>query len=373
MSTLTKTKSYWSGLSFRLSAAFLAVSAAGIALAAFLAYRSGNIELNSFINSMGGMGGMMGLPLAQARQNYLNGIASFLWVAGGAGVVLSLILGWIFSRQIVQPLNNVAEAARRVAEGDLEQNITIRSYDEIQDLETSFNHMAATLRQDRILRQNMIADIAHELRTPISVLQGNIEGLIDGILPDTRETLEALHNETLELARLVEDLRTLSLVEAGQLQFDLQPVDLAQLGTRVIESFKGLASSRGVGIEADFPAKSLTVKADPMRTVQVIRNLIDNALKYSPSGVSVLIKLTRGNGMATFSVTDQGAGIPAENLPFVFDRFYRVDRSRSRSTGGSGLGLAIAKQLVESQGGTIRAESRPGKGSIFSFSLPRHE
>ena len=367
---MAKNVSYWNGLSFRLSAAFLAVSASGIALAAILAYRSGNTELNSFINSMGGMGGMMGLPLAQARQNYLNGIASFLWIAGGAGVVLSLVLGWIFSRQIVQPLDNVAEAARKVAEGDLEQKIVTGSYGEIRDLEVSFNHMAATLRQDRDLRQNMIADIAHELRTPISVLQGNIEGLIDGILPDTRETLEVLHNETLELAHLVEDLRTLSLMETGQLKLDVQPIALGDLCARVIDSFMAVAGARNIEIAVDFPDDVITVTADPARTAQVLRNLIDNALKYSSAGSRITVKLSADENSAVVAVKDHGRGIAKDNLPFVFDRFYRVDRSRSRSTGGSGLGLAIARQIVESQGGRINAESQPGLGSTFSFSLP---
>jgi signal transduction histidine kinase len=365
-----KTSSYWNSLSFRLSAAFLVVSVSGIALAAILAYRSGNSQLNTFINNMGGMGGMMGQPLDQARQSYLNGIASFLWIAGAAGVVLSLVLGWLFSRQIIRPLDNIANAAHKVAGGSLEQKIDVQGYSEVQDLGESFNNMAATLRQDRDQRRNMIADIAHELRTPISVLQGNIEGMIDGVLPDDRRTLEILHGETLELGRLVEDLRTLSLAEAGQLNFDLQPVDLGKLSARVAESFKTIAATRGIGITLSIDSKIDTINADADRTAQVLRNLIDNAIKYSPDGSSVEVGVVSGKGNVTVSVADHGRGISAENLPLVFDRFYRVDRSRSRSTGGSGLGLAIAKQLVEAQGGNILVESKVGEGSTFSFSLP---
>ena len=367
---MPKTRSYWNSLSFILSAAFLVVSVSGIALAAILAYRSGNSQLDTFINHMGGMGGMMGQPLAQARQDYLNGIAGFLWIAGAAGVVLSLVLGWIFSRQIVQPLDNIASAAHKVATGDLEQKVDMRGYGEIQDLGESFNNMATTLRQDRDLRRNMIADIAHELRTPISVLQGNIEGMIDGVLPDNRQTLYTLHGETLELARLVEDLRTLSLAEAGQLKFDLQPVDLGKFSTRVADSFKTIAVTRGIEIKSSIDSKIDTVSADADRTAQVLRNLIDNALKYSPDGSSIEVKVLPEKDNVTVSVADHGQGIPVENLPLVFERFYRVDRSRSRSTGGSGLGLAIARQLIEAQGGSIRAESQVGEGSTFSFSLP---
>jgi two-component system sensor histidine kinase BaeS len=372
---MRKNRNYWNSLSFRLSAAFLVVSASGIALAAILAYRSGNNHLNTFITNMGMMSGMMGRytmqQLSQARQDYLNGIAGFLWIAGAAGVVLSLVLGWLFSRQIVRPLDSIAEAAHNVAKGNLEQKIDTKGYDEIQDLGTSFNNMAATLRQDRDLRRNMIADIAHELRTPISVLQGNIEGIIDGVLPDNRETLDILHGETLELGRLVEDLRTLSLAEAGQLKFDLQPVDLGKLSTKVADSFNAVAASHKTEIKLDIPLNIDAVRADADRTAQVLRNLLDNALKYGPEGSIVEVKVMSQNGNITVSVTDHGKGISAENLPLVFERFYRIERSRSRSTGGSGLGLAIAKQLIEAQGGNIQVDSQQGAGSTFSFSLPK--
>jgi signal transduction histidine kinase len=216
----------------------------------------------------------------------------------------------------------------------------------------------------------MIADIAHELRTPISVLQGNIEGLIDGVLPDKRATLDILHGETLELAHLVEDLRTLSLAETGQLKFDLQPVDPGKLSARVAESFKAVAADRGIIIKVIVPPGDYIVNADADRTAQVLRALIDNSLKYSPSGGFIEVEVMADKANITVSVSDHGQGISAENLPLVFERFYRVDPSRSRSTGGSGLGLAIAKQLIEAQGGRIRAESQIGKGSTFSFSLP---
>jgi signal transduction histidine kinase len=194
--------------------------------------------------------------------------------------------------------------------------------------------------------------------------------MIDGVLPNNRQTLDTLHGETLELARLVEDLRTLSLAEAGQLKSDLQPVDLAKLSARVADLFKAVAAARGIEIKLSIPSKIELVSADADRTAQVLRNLIDNALKYSPDGSSIEVKVISERGNVTVSVADHGHGIPAENLPLVFERFYRVDRSRSRSTGGSGLGLAIAKQLVEAQGGNIRAESQPGAGSTFSFTLP---
>ncbi len=370
---MPKTRSYWNSLSFRLSAAFLIVSTAGVALAAILAYRSGYAGIDSFIHRMGsGFGGMMGQSIEQAKQEYLSDISGYLWIAGAAGILLSLVLGWIFSRQIARPLDKIARAAHKVAGGDLEQELEDSGYGEVQDLSNSFNNMAATLRHDRELRRNMIADIAHELRTPISVLQGNIEGMIDGVLPENRETLELLHGETLELARLVEDLRTLSLAEAGQLEFDIQQINIADLSERVVDAFKTIAGSRGIDIILTLPEQIRAVNADPARTAQVLRILIDNALKYTPANSKIEVKIAYGKDHVTVSVTDTGVGISAENLPMVFNRFYRTDRSRSRSTGGSGLGLSIAKQLIEAQGGTISAESAIGKGSAFSFTLPIH-
>lgn len=369
---MQKSRSYWNSLSFRLSAAFLVVSVCGIALAAILAYHSGNTQLDSFIHHMGGMGGMMGSTLEQARQEYLDGIAAFLWIAAAAGVVLSLVLGWLFSRQVTRPLNRITRAAHEVAGGNLEQKVDTTGYGEAQDLGESFNNMAATLRQDRDLRRNMIADIAHELRTPISVLQGNIEGMIDGVLPDNRATLDTLHGETLELARLVEDLRTLSLAEAGQLKFDLQAVELGKLSARVVDAFKTVAGSRGIEIVISAGAPLETVNADADRTAQVLRILIDNALKYSPDGSKIEVVIASSADAVTVSVADHGRGIADENLPLVFERFYRVDPSRARSTGGSGLGLAIARQLIAAQGGSIKAQSKLGEGSTFSFTLPRN-
>jgi two-component system sensor histidine kinase BaeS len=365
----------WNRLSVRLGIAFMAASILGVALVGILAYRSSTSELVSFISSMQNSGcltgGMMGNQLIiQAQDDFFNRIASFLWIAGGAGVAVALILGWGLSRQIVHPLSDIARAARQVAMGNLDHKVETRSYGEVQDLAQSFNHMAQTLRHDRDLRRNMVADIAHELRTPLSILQGNIEGMQDGVIPTNSETLAALHAETLELNKLVEDLRTLSLAESGQLGFDLQPTDLNALVNRVKEEFKTQAASRRISLQL-IPADGLKpVMADPARTAQVLRNLLDNALRYSSDSSSIEIKLNNTGDGVSVSVTDHGPGISSEHLPFVFERFYRVERSRARSSGGSGLGLAIAKQIVEAQGGKIQVESSVGQGSTFMFNLP---
>jgi two-component system sensor histidine kinase BaeS len=366
---------FFNRLSTRLAAAFLLASIVGVALVAFLAYRSSTTGLSVFINSMRGSGcfggGMMVEQLiAQAQQAYYAQVTGYLWIAGAGGVALSLFLGWLFSRQTVKPLGEIAQAARRVASGDLEHKVDIRSYGEVSELADSFNNMAETLRHDRDLRRNMTADIAHELRTPLSILQGNIEAMQDGIVPVNDDSLGSLHSGTLELARLVDDLRTLSLAEAQQLKFDFEMTDAAGLALRVSNEFTARASKHGIVISVDAPDGLPEIKIDPARTAQVLRNLLENALRYSPEGSNVEMKVSFANGKTEIAVTDHGPGIAEEHLPFIFERFYRIDRSRTRSTGGSGLGLAIAKYIVEAQGGRIKAESTPGGGSTFKISLP---
>lgn len=362
-------------LSTRLAAAFLMASIVGVALVAFLAYRSSTTGLNVFINSMRGSGcfggGMMIEQLIeQAQQTYYAQVARYLWIAGAGGVALSLFLGWLLSRQTVRPLGEIAGAARRVAAGDLDHRVAIKSYGEVSELAESFNNMAETLRHDRDLRRNMVADIAHELRTPLSILQGNIEAMQDGVVPVNDSGLESLHSETLELARLVDDLRTLSLAEAQQLKFDYEMTDVAELAQRVANEFAARASKNGIHMNVDAATNLPLVKIDPARLAQVLRNLFENALRYSPDDSNVETTITAVNKFVGITVTDHGPGIAEEHLPFIFERFYRVDRSRARSTGGSGLGLAIAKYIVEAQGGRISAESKPNDGSSFKISLP---
>jgi signal transduction histidine kinase len=216
----------------------------------------------------------------------------------------------------------------------------------------------------------MVADIAHELRTPLSILQGNIEAMQDGVLETSSVNLASIHQETLHLARLVEDLRTLSLADGGQLYFQPVETDLIGLSRQDFNGFSTQFAAKKITSSFKPPDTLPSVTVDPDRTAQVLRNLISNALHFTPEGGRISVRLTSDGKGITTSVTDNGIGIPAGDLPKIFDRFYRVDRSRSRSTGGSGLGLAIVKQLVEVQGGRVWAESADGKGSTFSFFLP---
>ena len=356
-------------LSFRLTSYFLLAAVLGVALVAVLTYNSTSSGFDSFLGHMAGSG-MMGNIVAGAEREFLNNLGRSLWLAGILGVVLAIVLGGLFTRQIVAPLEKVSSAARRVTQGDLDQRVDIRGSSELAELGESFNIMAETLRHDRSLRHNMVADIAHELRTPLSILQGNIEAMIDGVLPLDNENLSSLHQETMLLARLVEDLRTLSLAETGQLRFQPGAIDLKALSRQVIDQYQAPLLSKRIEVVLESPEGLPQAWADPDRTAQVVRNLMNNAFNYTPEGGTITVRLTSGSSGITVSVIDTGAGIPPKDLAYVFDRFYRVDRSRTRSTGGSGLGLAIVKQLVETQGGSVRVESTVGRGSTFSFSIP---
>ena len=369
---------FFNRLSTRLTAAFIFSAVLGVALVAILAYRYTSNNFNDFLTSMQGMqgmmgGGMMGTdPFTQIEQDFRVNLKQTLWIAGVTGIVIAIILGIVFTRQIVSPLGRVAAAAGRVAKGDFRQKVAVGGPGELDQLGTAFNTMAATLEQDRQERRNMVADIAHELRTPLTVLQGNVEAMLDGYVPADANHLSSLHQETLLLSRLVDDLRTLSLAEAGKLEFRVKSVDLKELAGRVVESFRALMDSKHITFGLETVDNLPEVNADPERTAQALRNLVNNAAHYTPEGGSIMVRLTSDGSGVTVSVIDTGIGISGEDLPHVFDRFYRVDRSRNRSTGGSGLGLSIVKQVVEAQGGRVRAESTPGKGSMFSFWLPTY-
>ena len=369
--------SFFSRLSTRLTLAFIIAAVSGVVLVAILAYRSTSSDFGAFLSHVETMQGMMGgnmmignQTFAQVEGDFLDNLRQTLWIAGLAGVVMAIFLGALFTRQIVSPLGKVTTAAKRVAQGDFSQKIDIGGSGELDDLGKSFNSMAATLNRDQQLRRNMVADIAHELRTPLTILQGNVEAMQDGLLPADTANLNLLHQETLQLARLVDDLRTLSLAEAGQLQFQAKAVDLKKLSSEVVDDFRNQLAVKNITIGLEAAEKPPEAWVDPERTAQVLRNLLSNAIHYTPGGGSVSVRLAAAADGVVVSVIDTGVGISPDDLSHVFDRFYRVDRSRTRSTGGSGLGLAIVKQLVEAQGGKVWAESVLGKGSTFSFQVP---
>ncbi len=286
---------------------------------------------------------------------------------------LALLAGLGISRVISRPLVELTEAAQAVADGDLDVRVPVRYHryhDEMRELAVAFNRMTGELARADDLRRNMTADVAHELRTPLSVIRGKLEGVLDGVYPATPEHLEPVLEEAELLTRLVEDLRLLALAEAGQLVLERAPMHVGDLLQDTYVNFSPQAADRGVTLALDLPPELPAVSADRRRISQVLGNLLTNALRHTPEGGCVTLSASAGAGAVEVAVTDTGAGIPPEDLPYVFERFWRGDKSRSRASGGSGLGLAIARQFVEMHGGHIRAQSTPGQGSRFSFTLP---
>jgi signal transduction histidine kinase len=316
--------------------------------------------------------GMPGMS-SPLEQDYLAAINRYLLLGGLLAVAVALLLSLYLSWRITTPLRDRTAAATALAGGDLKQRVAVRSGDEVGQLASAFNSMAEGMARSQDLRRNMVADIAHELRTPLTVLQGNLEALRDGVLPPSAETLNCLHNETILLARLVSDLRELSLAEAGQLKLQPSPTDMAELARQTVESLRTEAAVRGVSLALELPEDLPVLNLDSGRIGQVLRNLLENAIRHSPQGGQVRLTMrrdTQPNGGIRATVADQGAGIPAAALELVFERFYRADPSRARSTGGAGLGLAIVKLLVEAHGGRVWAESEPGQGARFVFTIP---
>jgi two-component system OmpR family sensor kinase len=309
-------------------------------------------------------------PLEQAffdrlRQLLLVGAL----LAGGLGLLLGLIL----SRSLSAPLQRLADAARGVANRDFSQRVTVGGSAEMAQVSSAFNDMAAALEQAEQLRRNLMADIAHELRTPLSVLQGNLQAILDGVYPLDRAEIAQLFDETRLLSRLVDDLRELALAEAGKLDLSLQPIAVGQLLHSTGEQFVPAFEAQGLEWIADIPNDLPMVMADPDRVSQIVRNLLVNALRHTPSGGSITVAASSRDDAVQITVADTGEGIAAADLPRVFDRFWRADPSRSRQTnwdGGTGLGLSIAQGLVQAQGGRIWVESALGEGSAFHFTLP---
>jgi signal transduction histidine kinase len=291
-------------------------------------------------------------------------------ITGLAIGIGSLIVGLILSRRMSRPLVNLTAATRTVAAGDLSVRVPDRYPGELGELASAFNTMAENLTRADELRRNLTADVAHELRTPLSVIRGKLEGVLDGVYPATSEYLEPVLEEIQLLTQLVEDLQLLALAEAGQLPLEKRAMDVGDLLRDAQVNFNPQASDRGVTLALDLPLELPKVTADWRRIVQVLGNLLTNALRHTPEGGCVTLSATAGEGLVEVTVADTGTGVPPEDLPYIFERFWRGDKSRSRAGGGTGLGLAIAKHLVEVHGGEIGVESIPGKGSKFWFTLP---
>ncbi len=304
---------------------------------------------------------------------FLERLTETLIIGSVAIVSIAIVLGIFLARSLTRPLQQLTEATRMVAAGDLDVAVDVNSQDELGELAQSFNTMNQKLAEARDLRRQMTADIAHELRTPVSVILGYADGLKDNVIPPTEETFELIQEQAEQLEHLIEDLRTLTRAEAGELTLDLAQTDPVPLVKRLISAYEPQAARQAITLTYAVvePVPKILVDADRLR--QILSNLLSNALQYTPAEGSISMRVASMDQEVVFTITDSGPGIPAEDLDRIFERFYRRDPSRSRDTGGSGLGLSIVKSLVERQGGRITVESEPGKGATFRVVFPHYD
>lgn len=285
--------------------------------------------------------------------------------------ILAVVIGILLTQRVVNPIAEVIAAAEKVSKGDLSARITMKKgNDDLSALVEHFNDMTVALEQNDNERRQLLADIAHELRTPLSVLRGRLEGIVDGVYPINEANIAPALEETYLLERLVEDLRLLTLAETRQLRLEPREVDLNQLLDRTMAVFKPEAADKGVTLNLEMAPDLPKVWIDPQRLEQVIGNVLDNALRYTKENGTISVNGISQEGGAYISIADNGSGVPEEEIGKIFDRFWRNEKSRARSNGGAGLGLAIAKQLIEAQGGKIGAENVPGGGLKIWFVLP---
>ena len=348
------------GIAARIGLAALIVAGLAIAILAIGVVVVGG---QSFADLMAGHGE----SAESSRAMFADSVG---WVVIATSIVAVLVavgVAGVLGAMLARPLRDIGGAARRIAEGDYEARIPRQGPEEIVSLSDSFNQMAAALEEQERMRREFIANAAHELRTPLTNLQGYLEGLRDGVIEPDRATFESLLDEAERLVRLSRSLDTLAAGDAGT---PTQPIDLDLAATirMAVDLARPAIRAAGLELDVDLP-DTLPARGDPDQLAQVVGNLLQNAVRYTPAGGRVSVKAERRPADVLVSVANSGEGIPAGDLPHVFERFYRVDKSRDRASGGAGIGLAIVRQIVEAAGGAVGAESRDGI-TRFWFSLP---
>ena len=313
-------------------------------------------------------------PLGTRELLFESRFRNAIWTGTGIAALLGVLLTLLLARRMVRPIADLTSAARVIARGGTPPPVPVRGQDEVAELGRAFNRMAERLAADEEQRRRLFAGVAHELRTPLSVIQGTLEGVLDHVLEPTPERIAALHSQTLLLSRLITDLRDVSLAQAGQLQLNLQAIDAGPVVRETLEALAPLADERGVAVRSDVPRGLPRIDADPDRLRQIVQNLVENAVRYTPPGgeIGVTMRADDADGVRLV-VYDTGVGVAAADLPHVFRHFYRADQSRARTSGGTGLGLAIVKSLVEAHGGRVTVESAVGRGTTFTITFPRRQ
>lgn len=363
-------------LSHKLFASYIVVVMIGLIVlaiaTAFVAPASFSERMTHMRGNMFGMAGQHMYELdAEIEASFRAAINHALMISGLAAILAAVGVSWFVSQRLIHPIRSLVRLSHQIADGHYEQRLRLNSQDELAELVESFNRMAASLANTESMRVRLLGDVSHELKTPLAGIKGYMEGLQDGMLQATPETFQLIHREVDRLQRLVQDLQELSRVEAGQTHMEFTTCRPHEIITPVVNRMLPQFNEKGITLTADVSDDLPAVRTDADRTAQILTNLLGNALQYSPSGGAVHIKVSREQDYIRFLVTDTGIGIAPHDLDHIFERFYRVDKSRSRSSGGSGVGLTVAKHLVEAQGGSMGATSEGiGKGSEFSFTLP---
>ncbi len=336
-----------------------------------------NHELNfgTPIESNGNMVGILVMerlpfPGTPREEEFIERV-NILFIYSGLGAALiALFIGALLSRTIAHPIRELTRATHAISEGNLGQQVPVRSRDEIGELTLAFNKMSAELARSVNARKQMTADIAHELRTPLALILGHAEAVHDGVLEPSRENFEIIREEAARLEHLVDDLRTLSLADAGELAIQTQIVPPARLLEEVAAPYRFQTQAKNLTLDLDIASPLPDLEVDPGRMTRALTNILDNAVRHTSPGGVITLASRRTSGGVALSVRDSGSGLSVPDLARIFDRFYRADESRVRHEGGSGLGLAIAKSIVAAHGGTIRAESEEGKGLEVIIELP---
>jgi len=310
------------------------------------------------------------LPKDEVQHIFLDAAHRYIIWAGLVALLLAVLLSFLLIRRILGPLYQMGAITKRVARGDYTMRARITSSDEVGELAESFNRMTDSLQRFQRLREDMVANVAHELRDPLTNMRGYLEALINGVLPPSPETLELLHRETLRLAALTEDLLLLSKADSARTTLHPKRIKLRDCITQAMDLYGTKFEDKEITAETRFPDGGDEVVADSDKIGQVVRNLLQNALQYTPRGGTVLVSVEPRPGWVRATFANTGEGIAAEDLPFIFERFYRAEKSRSREYGGAGIGLAIVKELVEAHGGRAGAESSASETRVW-FELPR--
>ena len=310
-----------------------------------------------------------GLP-ANFESQLLAKVRNATLLAALISGAVALILAVVLANQVIKPVKALTQSAERIAQGDLTQQVDVKGPPEVVTLGQTLNSMAASLQRSEKNRRALTADIAHELRTPLAVQQANLEALEDGVYPLSQESLKPLREQNELLIRLVEDLRTLSLVDAGELELHKRSVDLLELTHLTAKSFELALAKNAITLQVRNIDELPRVNADPDRIQQILHNLLQNALRYTPAGKSIEIELQSEGKEIRLDVRDHGDGIPPEALDLIFERFYRAESSREHASGSTGLGLAIARKIAEAHGGTLTVSNHPLGGAIFTLRLP---